>query len=138
MSETLEPIEINQQKSPDLSVTNLKTIKRDGHVAQFDENKIRIAISKAFIAVEGMNASASNRIHEQIDQITLQILHTFIRRLPEGSTIHIEDIQDQVELALMRNKQYKVARAYVLYREERRKAREQVHPVDPNGLPLIT
>src|SRR3990167_5545268 len=125
MSETLEPIEINQQKSPDLSVTNLKTIKRDGHVAQFDENKIRIAISKAFIAVEGMNASASNRIHEQIDQITLQILHTFIRRLPEGSTIHIEDIQDQVELRFMRNKQYKVARAYVLYREERRKAREE-------------
>ncbi len=102
----------------------LKTIKRNGKVLRYDENKIKVAITKAFIAVEGSNAASSNRVYQQIDELTRQMTRTFERRLPTGGTIHIEDIQDQVELALMRTGQYKVARAYVLYREERRKARE--------------
>jgi ribonucleoside-diphosphate reductase alpha chain len=143
MSETLDPIQsISKNDSVDASEhpsTLIKTIKRNGSTAPYDENKIRVAISKAFIAVEGMSASASNRIHEQIDVITHQITQTFLRRIPGGGTIHIEDIQDQVELTLMRNKHYKVARAYVLYREERRKARDQVkkHPSKEGQLPLI-
>src|SRR3990167_3717858 len=102
----------------------LKTIKRNGNVVRYDESKIKVALTKAFIAVEGGSAASSNRIYQQIDEITRQMTHACQRRLPSGGTIHIEDIQDQVELALMRNGQYKVARAYVLYREERRKARE--------------
>ena len=122
----------------------LKTIKRNGKVVNYDDIKIKIAITKAFIADEGNNAPTSDRIHQQIEELTRQISQVFKRRFPSGGAIHIEDIQDQVELALMRSGQYKIARAYVLYREEHRKARqseEQNAPVDiktalitmPNG-----
>ena len=103
---------------------SLKTIKRNGKVVNYDDNKIKIAITKAFIAEEGANAATSNRIYQLIEEMTHQITLAFARRMPTGGTLHIEDIQDQVELALMRNGQYKIARTYVLYREERRKARE--------------
>ena len=128
MSAILEPIKEaiypNQLELTANEPGLLKTIKRNGKVVRFDENKIKVAINKAFIAVEGGNAATSNRIYEQIDAVTQQIIQAFKRRLPTGGTMHIEDIQDQVELALMRSTQYKVARAYVLYREERRKARD--------------
>lgn len=128
MSEIIEPIKELLQTSQ-LELANhapgvLKTIKRNGKVVRYDDSKIQVAITKAFIAVEGGNAAASNRIHQRINEITQQITQTFKRRLPSGGTIHIEDIQDQVELSLMRNGEYKIARAYVLYREEHRKARE--------------
>lgn len=118
----------------------LKTIKRNGKVVNYDDHKIKVALTKAFIAEEGANAAASNRIHQLIETITQQISQTFHRRLPSGGTLHIEDIQDQVELSLMRNSQYKVARTYVLYREERRKARElkeQPTDVKASKHPLI-
>ena len=118
----------------------LKTIKRNGKVVRYDAAKIKVAVTKAFIAVEGSPAATSNRIYQQIDDITNQITQAFKRRLPSGGTIHIEDIQDQVELALMRSSEYKVARAYVLYREERRKVRAaQINPQEgDNQVPLIT
>lgn len=127
MSELLDPITDTSRINPvELSATvpgGIKTIKRNGKVVSYDENKIKVAITKAFIAEEGSNAAASNRIHQQIDDLAKQVSQAFKRRLPTGGTIHIEDIQDQVELALMRSSHYKVARAYVLYREEHRKAR---------------
>ncbi len=128
MSEILEPLNKIIPNNP-LEFTAqepgiLKTIKRNGKLARYDAEKVKVAITKAFIAVEGGNAATSNRIYDQIAELTRQITQTFKRRLPSGGTIHIEDIQDQVELALMRNSEYKVARAYVLYREERRKARD--------------
>ncbi|WP_133126899.1 ribonucleoside-diphosphate reductase subunit alpha [Legionella nagasakiensis] len=144
MSEILEPVtKLPQQSQLELTANTpglLKTIKRNGKVVHYDESKIKVAITKAFIAVEGGNAAASNRIHQQIDELTQQVTQTFKRRLPSGGTIHIEDIQDQVELALMRNSQYKVARAYVLYREERRKARstELKQQASDSKIPLIT
>lgn len=103
----------------------LKLIKRNGKVAPFDDNKIKVAITKAFLAVEGGSAAASARIHDTVNQLTAEISRTFKRRLPTGGTLHIEDIQDQVELALMRGGEHKVARAYVLYREEHRKKRAE-------------
>ncbi len=102
----------------------LRVIKRNGKITPYDPSKIQVAVSKAFLAVEGENATKSTRIHEHVLQLTEIITQTFHRRLPTGGTIHIEDIQDQVELALMRSEEHKVARAYVLYREERRKERE--------------
>jgi ribonucleoside-diphosphate reductase alpha chain len=119
----------------------IKTIKRNGKVAPYDANKIKIALTKAFIAVEGGRAASSDRVHINLENLTQQITAAFQRRLPSGGTIHIEDIQDQVELALMRSGEYKVARAYVLYREERRKAREasvQEHAAKNSNAPLIT
>jgi len=102
-----------------------KVIKRTGEVAEFNNDKIAVAMSKAFLAVEGAEAASSDRIREMVGNLSNQIMDTFKRRLPSGGTVHIEDIQDQVELALMRSGEHKVARAYVLYREERRKEREQ-------------
>src|SRR6478672_7129293 len=118
----------------------LKTIKRNGKVVNYDDTKIKVAITKAFIADEGGTASTSDRIHQQIEELTHQVTQVFNRRLPSGGAVHIEDIQDQVELALMRSGHYKVARAYVLYREEHRKARQSTEkklPKDSNEL-LIT
>ncbi|MFD2191109.1 ribonucleoside-diphosphate reductase subunit alpha [Pistricoccus aurantiacus] len=101
----------------------LRVIKRNGDVVEFDAGKISVAMTKAFIAVEGDNAGASSRIREFVAQASQQIAEAFQRRLPDGGTLHIEDIQDQVELALMRAGEQKVARAYVLYREEHARAR---------------
>ncbi len=128
MSEILEPVKDAPLPSQLELTANapglLKTIKRNGKVVAYDDTKIKIAITKAFIADEGGSAPTSDRIHQQIEELTRQISQVFKRRLPSGGAIHIEDIQDQVELALMRSGHYKVARSYVLYREEHRKARQ--------------
>ncbi|MDN8234592.1 ribonucleoside-diphosphate reductase subunit alpha [Acinetobacter baumannii] len=116
-------------------------IKRTGDVAAFDAEKISVAIGKAFLAVEGQQSADSSRIHDRITQLTEMVLNTFTRRLPSGGTIHIEEIQDQVELALMRTGEHKVARAYVIYRDQRASARKDTnsnhHPTlqvtDANG-----
>ncbi|PWY56050.1 ribonucleoside-diphosphate reductase subunit alpha [Legionella qingyii] len=128
MSAILDPVnDVPQTSQLELTANApglLKTIKRNGKVVNYDDTKIKVAITKAFIADEGGTASTSDRIHQQIEDLTRQITQVFKRRLPSGGAVHIEDIQDQVELALMRSGHYKVARAYVLYREEHRKARE--------------
>lgn len=103
----------------------LQIIKRNGKPVNYDPNKIRIAITKAFLAVEGGQAAASTRIHECVTQLTEKITQIIEARLPQGGILPIETIQDQVELALMRAEAHQVARAYVLYREERRKMREK-------------
>ena len=113
----------------------LRVIKRNGTVVPFDASKIAIAMTKAFLAVEGGTAAASSRVRETVDNLTTQITATFKRRMPSGGTIHIEDIQDQVELTLMRSGEQKVARDYVLYREAharlRAEKRAEVEP-DPD------
>ncbi len=103
----------------------LKVIKRNGTVVPYTKDKIAVAITKAFLAVEGGTAAASPRIRELVGALADQISNTFHRRLPSGGTLHIEDIQDQVELALMRSGEQQVARSYVLYREERARARAE-------------
>jgi ribonucleoside-diphosphate reductase alpha chain len=97
----------------------IKVIRRNGMVTPYDDTKINIAITKAFLAVEGGNAASSSRVHEIATALTNDITDAFKRRLVDGGTVHIEDIQDQVELALMRAGEHKIARAYVLYREAR-------------------
>jgi ribonucleoside-diphosphate reductase alpha chain len=101
----------------------IRVIKRNGTVVIYDDSKIAVAITKAFLAVEGGTAAASTRIHETVAKLSAMVSATFKRRMPSGGTIHIEDIQDQVELSLMRSGEQKVARAYVIYREEHARAR---------------
>ena len=101
----------------------LRVIKRNGKVVAFENEKIQVAVTKAFLANEGGNAAASERIHEKVEVITSEIMDIFSRRMPSGGTLHIEEIQDQVELQLMRKEEYQVARSYILYREERAKKR---------------
>ena len=100
-----------------------RVIRRNGKVTSFDGGKIKVAITKAFLAVEGNHAAASNRVHSLVDQIGDEIVSAVTRRMPSGGAMHIEDIQDHVELSLMRAGEHKVARSYVLYREERKKER---------------
>ena len=109
----------------DESFGNLRVIRRNGKVTAFDANKITIAVTKAFLAVEGGSAAASARVHDVVRNITRQVTDALVRRNPDSGTVHIEDIQDQVELALMRAGEHKVARDYVLYREARAKEREE-------------
>jgi len=107
----------------DKTYADYKTIRRNGSVVGFEPNKINIAMTKAFIAVQGGQAAASARIRELVDALTQQVVNALVRRQPNGGTFHIEDIQDQVELALMRSGEHDVARAYVLYRERRAQER---------------
>src|SRR5262245_43508419 len=100
-----------------------KVIRRNGAVVGFEPSKISVAVTKAFIAVNGGTGAASARVRELVAGLTAQVVGALVRRQPAGGTLHIEDIQDQVELALMRSGEHDVARAYVLYREERAQAR---------------
>ncbi|BAU75412.1 ribonucleoside-diphosphate reductase subunit alpha [Metapseudomonas furukawaii] len=129
----------------DLAATapgQLRVIKRNGTVVPYTDDKITVAITKAFLAVEGGTAAASSRIHETVARLTEQVTATFKRRMPSGGTIHIEEIQDQVELALMRAGEQKVARDYVIYREaraaERKNARAGSDVAQPHPSIRIT
>jgi len=106
----------------------LKVIKRNGSVVPYTDEKIIVAITKAFLAVEGAAAAASGRIHETVHALNAQVGEVFKRRMPSGGTVHIEDIQDQVELALMRSGEQKIARSYVIYRELRSQERSATAP----------
>ncbi|MDA8854312.1 ribonucleoside-diphosphate reductase subunit alpha [Gammaproteobacteria bacterium] len=125
---------INVQEQPlvnDIETTapgKLRVIKRNGKVVAFEEDKIKVAITKAFLATESGNAAASERIHKKVNQISTGIIEVFERRMPSGGTLHIEEIQDQVELQLMRTEELKVARSYILYRAERTQERKKEAP----------
>ena len=98
-------------------------IRRNGSVVGFEPSKIAIAMTKAFLAVNGGQGAASARVRELVENLTGQAVNALVRNRPNGGTFHIEDIQDQVELALMRSGEHDVARAYVLYREKRTQER---------------
>ncbi|HJV02514.1 MAG TPA: ribonucleoside-diphosphate reductase subunit alpha, partial [Burkholderiaceae bacterium] len=105
-----------------------RIIRRNGAVVAFEPSKIAIAMTKAFLAVNGGQGAASARIRDLVEQLTAAVVAALVRRQPSGGTFHIEDVQDQVELSLMRSGEHDVARAYVLYRakhmEERRLQKE--------------
>ena len=103
----------------------LRVIKRNGSVVNFDISKIEVAITKAFLAVHTSAAAASSSVQQKVNSLAKSVHDTFLSRMPSGGTIHIEEIQDQVELALMRSEELKVARAYVVYRAERTKIRQE-------------
>ena len=120
----------------DLEITapgKLRVIKRNGKVVPFELDKIKVAVTKAFLSVESGGAAASERIHNKVEGITHGVLETFSRRMPSGGTLHIEEIQDQVELQLMRSEEHPVARNYILYREERAQERQKTIPTKPES-----
>src|SRR6185369_2303848 len=110
-------------------------LRRNGAVVSFEPNKIAVALMKAFLAVHGTQGAASASVSETVDGLTESVVRGLLRSRPGGGTFHIEDIQDQVELGLMRGGHHEVARAYVLYRERRAQERaKQAHsaaPVEP-------
>ena len=121
----------NKEKTPPSS--HYSVLRRNGKLTSFDKDKIVIAMTKAFLAVEGGQAAASSRVHETVEKLARLVVDNLKRRQPSGGTFVIEDIQDQVELALMRNGEHKVARAYVLYREsqaQKRAAEQATAPAE--------
>ncbi len=111
--------------STDPTLSQYKVIRRNGAVVAFEPSKIAIAVTKAFLAVNGGQSAASSRVRELTAQLTDVVVNALMKRKPDGGAIHIEEIQDQVELALMRGGEHEVARAYVLYREKR--SQERAH-----------
>jgi ribonucleoside-diphosphate reductase alpha chain len=114
---------MNQEQVKTTAPGEYRVIRRNGKITSFDGSKISVAMTKAFLAVEGGQAAASRRIREKVEQLTTEVVDGLFRRLDDGGTIHIEDIQDQVELALMRSGEHKVARDYVLYRAKQSEKR---------------
>src|SRR5512142_602741 len=126
-------------RTSSLPLDQYKVIRRNGSVVAFEPSKISIAMTKAFIAVNGGQGAASARVRELVERLTANVVNALVRRQPHGGTLHIEDIQDQVELALMRSGEHDVARSYVLYREQRARERakskaeaqtETAHPLN--------
>ncbi|HEX4798819.1 MAG TPA: ribonucleoside-diphosphate reductase subunit alpha [Burkholderiales bacterium] len=111
--------------TPQPELSQHRVIRRNGAVVGFEPGKISVAMTKAFLAVEGGQGAASARVRELVASLTEAVVGALVRRQPAGGTFHIEDIQDQVELALMRSGAHEVARAYVLYREKRAEVRAQ-------------
>jgi ribonucleoside-diphosphate reductase alpha chain len=108
-----------------------KVIRRNGSVVGFEPGKIAVAMTKAFLAINGGQGAASARVRELVEKMTEVAVGALMRRQPNGGTFHIEDIQDQVELTLMRSGEHEVARAYVLYREERARERAKTRESQP-------
>ena len=117
------------------ALAHYQIIRRNGSVVPFEPSKIAIAMMKAFLAVHGTQGAASASVRETVDTLTQNVVRAMMRSRPGGGTFHIEDVQDQVELGLMRGSHHEVARAYVLYRErrmqERAKHEAQVAPATP-------
>ena len=105
-------------------------LRRNGAVVAFEPSKIAVALMKAFLAVHGTTGAASASVRETVDGLTEAVVRALLRSRPSGGTFHIEDIQDQVELGLMRGGHHEVARAYVLYRERRFQERQRQGVVD--------
>jgi ribonucleoside-diphosphate reductase alpha chain len=115
----------------DPRLAQYKVIRRNGAVVAFEPSKIAIAVTKAFLAVNGGQGAASARVRELTAKLTDVVVAALMKRKPDGGAIHIEEIQDQVELALMRGGEHEVARAYVLYREKR--SQERAHEKKDKG-----
>ena len=107
------------------TLTHYQIIRRNGAVVPFEPQKIAVAMMKAFLAVHGTQGAASASVREVVDTLTQNVVRALVRSRPGGGTFHIEDVQDQAELGLMRGGHHEVARAYVLYRE--RRSQERAH-----------
>ena len=119
---------LHDQSSAETNIYgNYQIIRRNGAVVPFVPNKIAVAMMKAFLAVHGTQGAASASVRETVDSLTQAVMRALVRSRPGGGTFHIEDVQDQVELGLMRGGHHEIARAYVLYREKRTQERAREH-----------
>ena len=141
-SPSVRPDAAPEQSADGGALARYNVIRRNGAVVKFDRQKIAVAMTKAFLEVSGGAGAESASIREIVEQTTDRVVSALLRRKPLAGSFHIEEIQDQVELALMRGGQHKVARAYVIYREKhaemRRQKAEQILPqkirmTDGNG-----
>src|SRR5450759_4582478 len=132
------PDSVSSSPSSSNPFDQYKIMRRHGSVVVVEAAKISIALTKAFIAVNGGQGAASARVREMVEQLTNGVVSALMRRQPHGGTMHIEDIQDQVELGLMRSGEHDVARTYVLYREERARSRAKSRSKEPVHIINVT
>ena len=118
-------------------MSQYQIIRRNGAVVPFEPNKIAVAMMKAFLAVHGTQGAASASVRETVNQLTQAIIRALMRSRPSGGTFHIEDVQDQVELGLMRGGHHEIARAYVLYREKHNQQRASQLQAQTPAAPLL-
>ena len=118
-------------------LSQYQIIRRNGAVVPFEPNKIAVAMMKAFLAVHGTQGAASSSVREMVDVLTQSVIRALMRSRPGGGTFHIEDVQDHVELGLMRGGHHEVARAYVLYREKRTQERAKSTAAAAPELPKL-
>jgi ribonucleoside-diphosphate reductase alpha chain len=126
-----------QAGAPVNPLAHYQIIRRNGAVVPFEPNKIAVAMMKAFLAVHGTQGAASASVRETVDQLTQAVMRALVRSRPGGGTFHIEDVQDQVELGLMRGGHHEIARAYVLYREKRTQERARQPQIAASETPLL-
>ena len=126
----------NKQSAP-VALNQYQIIRRNGAVVPFEPNKIAVAMMKAFLAVHGTQGAASASVRETVEELTQGVIRALVRSRPGGGTFHIEDVQDQVELGLMRGSHHEIARAYVLYREKRSQERAQKVTQQPTAAPVL-
>ena len=133
----ITPRQLTEDAAAVSAYAGYQIIRRNGSVVSFEPNKIAVALMKAFLAVHGTQGAASASVRETVDALTESVVRALLRSRPGGGTFHIEDVQDQVELGLMRGSHHEVARAYVLYRERRTQERaRQVQATAPQE-PLL-
>ena len=118
-------------------LSQYQIIRRNGAVVPFAPNKIAVALMKAFLAVHGTQGAASASVREDVENLTQAVVRALMRSRPGGGTFHIEDVQDQVELGLMRGSHHEVARAYVLYRERRAQERAKEKQAQVAQTPIL-
>jgi ribonucleoside-diphosphate reductase alpha chain len=125
------------EQTPASTLAHYQILRRNGAVVPFEPNKIAIAMMKAFLAVHGTQGAASASVREVVESLTQAVMRALMRSRPGGGTFHIEDIQDQVELGLMRGGHHEVARAYVLYREKRTQERQRQGAQEKPAMPVL-
>ena len=138
---TLSNREHKRQDAADTSqvqtLHQYQIMRRNGAVVPFEPGKIAVAMMKAFLAVHGTQGAASASVRETVDVLTQTVVRALMRSRPGGGTFHIEDVQDQAELGLMRGGHHEIARAYVLYRERRTQERAKLAPVAAAVSPVL-
>ena len=132
-----QPIHDVSNNTVATSLSHYQIIRRNGAVVPFEPNKIAVAMMKAFLAVHGTQGAASASVREMVEGLTQAVIRALMRSRPAGGTFHIEDVQDQVELGLMRSGHHEIARAYVLYREKRTQERAKKITHEAPKAPLL-
>jgi ribonucleoside-diphosphate reductase alpha chain len=127
----------HRENVADNPLNHYQILRRNGSVVPFEPAKIAVAMMKAFLAVHGTQGAASASVREVVDNLTQTVVRALMRSRPGGGTFPIEDIQDQVELGLMRGGHHEIARAYVLYREKRAQERATQATPAPSQAPVL-
>jgi ribonucleoside-diphosphate reductase alpha chain len=108
-----------------LQSTEFKVLKRDGRPVSFDETRVNLAIESAFKGERGLNPDhfLDETTQGCVQRLTEAVVQQCLGRALKGEILDVEQVQDVIEEQLMTEGYHGVARRYIVYREERKKAR---------------